>query len=183
MANPDFALAIVFPEMLRYSSARNIMELLATKLVYSISPSFTGCTIGHFQMNVAFAETIERYVGLSVSLKSKYPAIDFGGDNKGFGERYRRVGRINSASEEADYLYAFIDICTDKFALGDLDDEARLVLLATAYKAGMSRSREELEQVSELNSFPNGLNSPSSKWNYATIALEFYQRQKEMESQ
>ncbi len=178
-AEPDFALSIVFPEMLRYAPVRNVMEQLATRLVYGISPSFTGCTIGHFQMNVAFAETIERYVSLSAGLKARYPGIDFGGASKRLRDRLRRVGRINRTDGETDYLYAFIDICTSKFSLGDLDDEERLVLLATAYNAGMSRSREELEQVSVLNSYPSGLNSPSSRWNYATIALEFYQGRKE----
>ena len=171
---PDFALSIVFPEMLRYAPLRNVMEQLATRLVYGISPSFTGCTIGHFQMNVAFAETIERYVSLSAGLKARYPGIDFGGASKRLRDRLRRVGRINRIDGETEYLYAFIDICTNKFSLGDLADEDRLVLLATAYNAGMSRSREELEQVSSLNSYPSGLNSPSSKWNYATIAQEFY---------
>jgi hypothetical protein len=176
--SPDFALSIVFPEMLRYSGGRNVMEQLVTRLVYGISPSFTGCTTGHFQMNVAFAETIERYVSLSASLKDRYPGIDFGGASKRLKDRLRRVGRINRIDGESDYLYAFIDICTDKFSLNDLADEDRLVLLATAYNAGMSRTREELEQVSVLNSYPSGLNSPSSRWNYATIALEFYQGRK-----
>ena len=116
----DFALSIVFPEMLRYGGFRNFMEFLATKLVYSVSPSFAGCTIGHFQMNVAFAETIERYVALSTALKSQYPGIDFGGGNKSLAERSRRVGRINSLAGEADYLYAFMDICSEKFNLGEL---------------------------------------------------------------
>ncbi|MCR5622146.1 MAG: hypothetical protein K6G18_09845 [Treponema sp.] len=175
LGNSDFALAIVFPEMLRYNRFRNWLEFLATELVYTLSPSFTGCTIGHFQMNVAFAETIERYVSLSPVLKAKYPAINYGGGNRTFGDRNRRVGRINCVAGEADYLFAFIEVCTEKFSLWDLGDEDRLVLLATAYNAGMSRSREELERVSTVNSYPSGLNSSKSKWNYAAIALEFYQ--------
>ncbi len=183
LEDSDFALAVVFPEMLRYSGVRNLMEFLATKLVYGISPSFKGCTIGHFQMNVAFAETIERYISLSPILKARYPGIDFGGGNRTFGERNRRVGRINGMVGEADYLYAFIDICTDKFSLDSLADDERLVLLATAYNAGMSRSREELEQVASLNSYPSGLNSRKSRWNYAAIALEFYQGRKDQSEQ
>ena len=174
----DFALAIVFPEMLRYSALRNGMEFLATAFVYSLSPAFGGCTIGHFQMNAAFAETIERYVGQSPFLQSKYPSIAFAGANKRVADRFRRVERINDRQGEADYLAAFIDICTEKFALDGMEAEERLVLLATAYNAGMSRTREELEQVSGLNSYPSGLNSPKSRWNYATIALEFYQGRK-----
>ena len=179
----DFALAIVFPEMLRYGSARNLLEFLATKVVYSLSPSFGGCTIGHFQMNAAFAETVERYVALSPGLKAAYPAIDFGGANGSLRDRSRRVGRINDLAGEADYLYAFIDICTEKFSLEDLDDERRLVLLATAYNAGMSRSRDDLERVASLDSYPAGFGSSASRWNYAAIALEFYQgRMRERES-
>lgn len=174
----DFALAIVFPEMLRYNGIRNWLEFLATKAVYTLSPSFPGCTIGHFQMNVSFAETIERYVSISPILKAKYPDIDYGGSNRTFGERSQRVGRINCVAGETDYLYAFIDICTEKFSLRELGDEDRLVLLATAYNAGMSRSKKDLERVSTLNSYPNGLNSRKSKWNYAAIALEFYQDRK-----
>ncbi len=173
----DFALSIVFPEMLRYGSARNLMEFLATKLVYSLSPSFGGCTIGHFQMKAAFAETVERYVTLSPRLKAKYPGIDFNGANKKMKDRSKRVGRINDLPGEVDYLYAFIDICTEKFSLESLSEEDRLVLLATAYNAGMSRTKEDLERVSLLNSYPNGFHSPHSEWNYATIALEFYQGQ------
>ncbi len=171
----DFALAIVFPEMLRYGPARNLMEFLATKLVYSLSPSFGGCTIGHFQMKAAFAETVERYITLSPRLKAKYPGIDFNGANKKLKDRSLRVGRINDLPGEVDYLYAFIDICTEKFSLEGLGEEDRLILLATAYNAGMSRTKEDLERVSLLNSYPNGFNSPRSHWNYATIALEFYQ--------
>lgn len=176
--DPDFALAIVFPEMLRYSAFRNGLEYLATCFVYGLSPSFGGCTIGHFQMNAAFAETIERYVSLSPRLKSTYPSIDFAGSNRRIRDRMQRVGRINDRQGEADYLAAFIAICTEKFALDDMADEDRLVLLATAYNAGMSRTREELEQVSVLDSYPSGLNSAGSRWNYATIALEFYQGRK-----
>ena len=171
----DFALSIVFPEMLRYGSVRNLLECAATRAVYALSPSFGGCTIGHFQMKAAFAETVERYVTLSPGLRAKYPAIDFGGANKRIADRWQRVGRINGLPCELDYLYAFIDICTEKFSLEDLAAEDRLVLLATAYNAGMSRSRDDLERVSALNSYPSGFGSPSSRWNYAAIALEFYQ--------
>ena len=180
LKDPDFALAIVFPEMLRYSAFRNGLEYLATCFVYGLSPSFGGCTIGHFQMNAPFAETIERYVSLSPRLQSAYPSIDFAGSNRRVRDRMQRVGRINDRQGEADYLAAFIAICTEKFALDDMEAEDRLVLLATAYNAGMSRTREELEQVSVLDSYPSGLNSPKSRWNYAAIALEFYQGRKKL---
>ena len=175
--NPEFALSIVFPELMRYSMFKDELETLATQLMYTAGPDSEGCSLGFFQMKPIFAESVEVEIAKSPELKKKYSCIDFGGDRSTFSFRSRRIRRIRELKTQCAYLYAFMDICTQKFSLGDMEPAERLCYLATAYNAGFSWTKKQLESLMEQKSYPNGSGNSRSKWNYSRISLDFYLQQ------
>ena len=172
--NTVLALSIVFPEFMRYSAFRDKMETLATTLIYTNSPESGGYSIGAFQMKPIFAQDLEKIVSADKELKLKYPLINYAGLVENLEDRKERIKRLQNSKSQIQYLYAFIDICTEKFQLESLSDEDKLTYLATAYNSGFMRSKEQIEDLSKRKTFPNGPENKNSKWNYATITKEFY---------
>ena len=169
----DFALAVVFPELMRYSTYRDEIEAFATEIAYSASLDFEGFSIGHFQIKPVFAETVEDFVANNPRLKKKYAVIDYGGNTSTITQRRNRIRRLQNPETEIAYLFAFIDICKTRLSLKDDDTLNNLWLVASAYNAGFCYKREILEKTGKTDSFPNG-SGKTPAWNYAQIAVDFY---------
>lgn len=172
--NAETAIAIVFPELMRYSEMRDSLEALATRLLYSKDKDNRIYSIGHFQMKPTFAETIEREIAKNSELKNRYRAIDYGGAKFTRKSRALRIHRLRNIDTEIAYISAFIDICTKKLITGLETPEERIKLLATAYNSGMDKTKQQLNRFMEQNSFPCGTMSKKSKWNYAQISADFF---------
>ncbi|MBO7639647.1 MAG: hypothetical protein J6S91_11795 [Treponema sp.] len=175
----DLALAVVFPELMRYSAYRDEIESFATEIAYTASMDFEGFSIGHFQMKPVFAEMVENCVEGSPKLKKKYSVIDYGGDTSTIIQRRNRIRRLQTLESEVAYLYAFIDICREKLALEESDDGERVGLIASAYNAGFCYKKDTLEKIGRVNSFPNG-SGKSPSWNYVQIASDYYKLSKKI---
>ena len=178
-SDPVLALSVVFPELMRYHTLRNAGEILYTRVMYSCSKQYGNVSIGDFQMKVFFAETLENVIArTSYAVRQKYSAINFKGKNATLRARCARISRLCNPVTELDYLCAFIDVCTEKYGLSRVAFRKKLIVLSTAYNAGMSRSLEELETIAHIDSFPYTYGDRRAKWNYSKIALEFYERQR-----
>ncbi|MBO4319990.1 MAG: hypothetical protein J5857_05920 [Treponema sp.] len=171
--NCDFALAVVFPELMRYSAFRDEMETFANEILYSTSLDAEGCSIGFFQIKPIFAESVEIQIAKNPALKQKYAIIDYNGDISNIMTRQMRIMRLTTPETEIAYLFAFIDICMDYYSLEPETPEDNLKIIAAAYNSGYFYKRETLEKISSVDSYPYGSrNTPS--WNYVQISSDYY---------
>lgn len=171
--NPDFYLSIVFPEMVRYSEIRDLLETLLNKLSYTTIEDFKGCSIGAFQMKPSFAETIEILISQDTELQKKYPSLIFE-KGESVSNRYSRILRLQEKRYQMSYLLAFVDICVQKYSLDKLSDIEKLKILATVYNVGFSRTYEQLLRYTKYKGFPEGYNSEKSLWNYSELVIHYY---------
>lgn len=173
ITDTDFYIAIVFPEMMRYTAIRDEFETLLTKITYTTIQDYDGCSISPFQMKPNFIEDLEHYISEDAELKEKYSALLFEENISDFSRRYGRIVRLQSHSYQVQYLMAFVDICMEKYNLENEPKEKQLKIIATAYNSGL-KNKSVLYQKMKQKSFPEGANSPKSKWNYAELCLHYY---------
>lgn len=173
ITDTDFYIAIVFPEMMRYTAVRDEFEILFTKITYTTIQDYDGCSISPFQMKPNFIEYLENYISDNPRLKEKYSSLLMEEDISDFSRRYQRIVRLQSRSYQVQYLMAFVDICMEKYNLENEPKEKQLKIIATAYNSGL-KSKSALYQKMKQKNFPEGANSPKSEWNYAELCLHYY---------
>ncbi|MBT28676.1 MAG: hypothetical protein CMO01_03365 [Thalassobius sp.] len=171
------AIAIVFPELIRYSMVRDFFETTMLEVLYTqYGSSAVDFSIGSFQMKPSFIEALENYA--LINNDSVYKAIGF---EKAISEEDRRKERLNRLQDEQwqiQYLKTFITLYSEKEQLHKVDlIENRVVFLSRAYNQGLEASTYQLKIDEFLNSnayFPHGKNYLGKQYNYAAIALDFF---------
>jgi hypothetical protein len=168
------SIAVIFPELVRYSAIRDIMEVTLLKALYvNIGKAYANFSVGYFQMKPSFAEKV-REMGPSalgrkaknlLKYKSEY------GDSASF--RASIVADLEDPKMQLNYLIVFFKICEDKFDLKGMDDIERLKFLATAYNAGFYRSEQEIKIMEDKKYFNTKLFRTES-YSYADVSLFWY---------
>lgn len=127
------ASAIIFPELLRYSKLRDIIETEALKTLYvQYGTQYANFSIGPFQMKPSFAEKLEKEC-LEFQL-GHYLATDTLPTCEA---RQNRVKRLSSNEGQVMYLQAFIITMNQKFEKYSFHSPTEKVeLYATAYQMG-----------------------------------------------
>lgn len=108
------ALAIVSPELIRWSAFKDFFETTALELLYvKKGKTYADFSIGHFQMKPSFVEQLEAYVFQHESLNTfKYIVIS----NKSEVEiRKERIKRLQQFAWQLRYAHVFWSVVTDKF--------------------------------------------------------------------
>lgn len=170
--DPDFYLAIVFPEMMRFFVSRDELETLLTKITYTTINDYEGCSIGPFQIKPSFAENVEKIISQDKELQKRYPSLVIDSKNS-FSSKYDRIIRLQNKRMQILYLLAFVDICKKKYNLNNLQDIEQLKVISTAYNVGLI-DLKQLEKFYDKKWFPEGKNSESSKWNYSELVIHYY---------
>lgn len=171
----DLAIAIIFPELVRYSALRDKMEITLLKALYiNLGEQYANFSIGQFQIKPSFAETIRRDGPSALSRKSgisfKQPS-DFE-----YISDYRKsiVIDLEKAETEFNYVVAFCKICEKKFRIGRMEQTKKLKFLATAYNYGIDKSEEEIELMTKGKYFNTKL-FKTQNYSYADVALYWYE--------
>lgn len=165
---------IVFPELIRYSYFKDLMETKALEQLYvqggSKSADFS---IGHFQMKPSFVEELEASVSSNSLLKIKYACVvNYNSGSKIFAER---IERLKNEEWQFIYLCCFVDICLIKFpTLNKIDKEERIKFLCTAYNSGYNHNEEKILSLSKEKYFPYGPRFKAQQYAYADVALDYY---------
>lgn len=163
--------AVVFPELLRYSMFRNLLETSALEILYvQYGTSGADFSIGRFQMKPSFAEAIEQHQN-SFSTPSifKYNLTS----EKAI--REERIKRLSSTEWQIQYLNAFHEILVKRWEKSfPIDEKEQVLVLATAYNRGMFHSLQYLRKHILDKSFPYGTNYQGEQYSYAEIALDYY---------
>jgi hypothetical protein len=168
------AIAIVFPELVRYSALRDKMEITMLKTLYvNLGEDYANFSIGQFQMKPAFAEII-REESQAVSGRRSGIAFrekpDFD-DIKDF--RKSIVADLEDMKSEFNYLVAFIKLCEKKYKMNRKDEVFRLKFLATAYNYGIDKSASQIESMADKKFFNTRL-FKTENYSYADVSLFWY---------
>ena len=168
------AVAIVFPELVRYSALRDKMEITLLKALYvNLGEEYANFSIGQFQMKPSFAEIIQKE---APSVAGRRSAISFRPPSE-FDDitNYRKsiVTDLEDPKSQFKYLVAFIKICEKKFRLNRKDEVARLRFLATAYNYGLDKSSGQIESMIDKKFFNTKL-FRTENYCYQDVAVFWY---------
>jgi hypothetical protein len=168
------AIAVIFPELVRYSALSDKMETSMLKILYiNLGEEYANFSIGHFQMKPSFAETIREKAPeilnrtSDISFKRQEAFEDI--------RQYRKsiVSDLEDAKIQLNYLIAFYKICNNEYDLAEKEEVQRVKFLATVYNFGIGKSDAQIEEMIERKFFNTKLFS-SEKYSYADVALYWY---------
>jgi hypothetical protein len=163
-------LAVVFPELVRFSYIKDVAETTTLEIAYIIGMD-SDFSIGILQMKPSFIEQLETSV--SEEIKKKYPALSIQEQDLQVKRRIR-LQRLKQADTQLEYLAAFLLFMEECFPDALKNEKEAIRLFATAYNSGFNKSREELESLSYSAYFPYGKNWPHEQFVYADISIYFY---------
>jgi hypothetical protein len=169
----DEALAIVFPELLRWNAFNDYLETSAVEVGYINSGSgATNFSIGPFQMKPRFIEQLENYVATHDALKTfEYVVIKGKSDVE---SRRERVYRLKQFDWQLRYAHVFWLVAQHKFECTPFENkQARVRYYATAYNYGFLRPAKEIEVRLNRPIFPFGANYKGEQLPYGDFAIEF----------
>ncbi len=178
--NPQFAFAIVFPELMRYHSYTDFVENKALNLFY-VPYGFlknkkeTDFSIGFFQMKPSFAQTLENLAFQKRELQPFFllfkPFLAIKDLKK---QRQKRIKRLLNPHWQGIYLACFIKAAFLIHPhLKEENLEQQLIFLATAYNSGLFHKKEVMLKKSLRKTYPYGPLNPQSLYSYAFISTLF----------
>ncbi|HTF29356.1 MAG TPA: hypothetical protein VK625_10975 [Flavitalea sp.] len=166
---PDKELkAIIFPELIRYNSFFDALEIESLKYLYvKEGKQYADFSVGYFQMKPSFGEMIEED---ALNLLPGNYRRESGWKSKqtdGEVSRRERVKRLSNVRHQLIYLCAFYKICEYRFKGKRISSpEERVKLFATCYNAGYRRSYESLLSFLSKNNFYS--------YNYSSVSAYYY---------
>jgi hypothetical protein len=168
--DPCTGLAIIFPELIRYSSIRDKIETAALKSLYiQYGKDYADFSIGQFQMKPSFAEDIEKeYIKWKGFLVNGIDTASCATARK------EGVSRLNSTEGQVRYLCMFIKLMKRNLQqLSVLEKNEEVSLMAAAYYYGFRADIKTLKEVSQKRFFYTGIIASETKFNYSDIAVEY----------
>lgn len=168
-------MAIVFPELVRYSLLRDLLETQALELFYVDEGSHVvDFSIGRFQMKPSFVEQLEAYTRRHPELPLSAPIASYPLESTEKERRQLRLSRLRKLDWQLRYLAAFQAICQQRFPFLDtLTPAERVRFLAAAYNAGFAHSAAYIRQSATKKLFPYGTHYRGEQYSYAEIAVYF----------
>jgi hypothetical protein len=168
------AIAIVFPELVRYSALKDKMEIGLLKTLYvNLGNDYADFSIGIFQMKPSFAETIRDELSTYLGRRSSVTFKNFSAYDDIKDYRKSIIRDLEDPESQLIYLISFIQICEKKFNLNRLDEASLLKFLATAYNCGIDKKALEIVRMSDKKFFNTKLIT-NEKYSYADVSLFWY---------
>jgi len=168
------AVAVVFPELVRYSALRDKMETTLLKTLYrNLGEYYADFSIGVFQIKPSFAEKIREESHKVLGKKAKDV---FKKKSAYKNERLYRAAIINDLENpqtELNYVITFLEICEAYFGKEWKDEKSKIIFLATAYNTGFWKTTEEIKKMSDKKFFNTKL-FKTENYAYADVSLFWY---------
>ena len=177
--DPAFALAIVFPELLRYSSLADLLHVGYLHTLYApLGRRYGHVSVGRFQMKPAFAETLEEDFNRRISRAEQERIAGGPFDRADTAEnRFARVRRLASLDGQVTYLAIFVRVMETLHPRPPGPGaEDKLRIFATAYNAGYRQGLKRLQELASLPRYRFGDGEAGPKTSYADLAVDFYRR-------
>lgn len=169
--------SVVFPEIVRYSFVRDLLETRTLEVAYTLKGSdLVDFSIGRFQMKPSFVESMEASVKQSSRLSGKYADIlDYPKAEEALVRR-TRINRLKSLDWQLRYLRVFCDLVAAAHPfLKDQSFDYRVKFFATAYNHSFHANKEELERWMHKKTYPYGVGVKGEQYAYSRVALYFAQ--------
>jgi hypothetical protein len=170
------AISIVFPELVRYSTLRDKMEITLLKTLYvNLGEDYANFSIGQFQMKPSFAEMITEQAPAVLEQRSGITfknSSDFD-DIKDF--RKTIIKNLEDPVSQINYLIAFIRICEKNFKSDGKDEFSEVKFLSTAYNFGFNRKEADIESMIDKKFFNTKLLN-GEKYSYSDVSLFWYKQ-------
>jgi hypothetical protein len=168
------AIAVVFPEIVRYSAIRDKIEITLLKALYiNLGEDYADFSIGQFQMKPSFAEALHKNAQMLKGRLRKLFQEKSKSDNI---KKYREAIVRDLENPESQFLFliAFLKICENVYPLEDIDEDERLRFLATAYNYSFQKSFDEVNKMTGKKYFYTKLVKGDS-YSYADISAYWYE--------
>lgn len=176
--NPYFVLAIVFPELIRYSKLQDVIESNDLKVLYvQFGDTYSNFSIGRFQMKPSFCEQLEKdynkYVTLQKKLLFNIQLFDVTQNPQ---NRKVRIYRMEHLVWQVRYLMIFVYLNNYYLNLLGNQSLSGLRLLATAYNVGYFKGINYIKSKQHLKEFhfSGSFKSVKNSFNYADISCYYY---------
>jgi hypothetical protein len=171
--DPAFAIAIVFPEIIRYSEIKDKIEkggLFSLYIYYG--EKYANFSVGEFQMKPSFARQLEEDLAKLPKRKTRqYQAINTANIQNA---RKERVKRLDNLQWQVRYLALFIHIMDERYKNKQwISDAEKLKFYATAYNYGYARPYNEISEVINKKNFHLGWTAIGERYCYADISLNY----------
>jgi hypothetical protein len=173
------ALAVVFPEIIRFKSLEDEIQVRALKVLYvQYGRKYADFSVGHFQMKPTFAEQIERDYHRLFSADEK-AAAEIASFEAGDSSRLRkeRVTRLDDPHGQARYLRLFMMVMNKLYGnLKFVDDLEKLRFFATAYNAGYASGEKAIRKMMGIRRFHVQPLFAKTRYNYADVSVFYFTR-------
>jgi hypothetical protein len=169
-----FAMAIVFPEILRYSALRDNIEVSVLKTLYvNLGAEYADFSIGVFQMKPTFAETIREESSSFLGSRSgiRFKTASAYSDVKDF--RKSIIRDLEDPEGQIIYLVTFIRLCEKKFDLSRFSDVSKIKFISTSYNYGIDKSMAQIMKMADKKFFSTKLIKDET-YSYSDISIFWY---------
>lgn len=175
-------IAIIFPELLRYSPTQDLIETQAMKLLYENYgyEDAVDFSIGYLQMKPSFIENLENYI-LQNAKFEKFQKLCTYQSSELKVIRKERLSRLEDFNWQFYYLHCFYHILQDKFPhFKDLNTHQKVLFSSTAYNRGFHCTEQEIKRWEKIENFPMGrsfFKQNTKQYIYGQVALDYFLRQ------
>lgn len=172
--NPEIGLSIIFPELVRYSYFKDLLETTALSTLYT-NGAKVDFSIGQFQMKPSFVEKLEMEIKNYPDQFKEYKKIrSYSGSNEKE-IRKERVERLQNMDWQLEYLNCFCAIIDQKIDSHKFNTEELIRIYATAYNYDFQKNLEEINRWQNTKTYPYGMKAPPEiQYSYAEVAIYFY---------
>jgi hypothetical protein len=169
------AVAIIFPELVRYSAISDKMEITLLKALYrNIGEGYADFSVGEFQVKPSFAERIRTAAPAVMGRRVKELFTGKSAFRNDYEYRVSIITDLENPKAEINYIIAFYLICKKRFEILKLDERSRIKLLATAYNTGFWKKKNEIIGMEEKKFFNTKL-FKTENYRYSDVALYWFE--------
>ena len=169
-------IAIIFPELLKYSAYKDIIETATLELLYvNYGTDGADFSIGYFQMKPSFIEKLECEILNNNHLKTRFEALVEYSKTDKKEIRKERIQRLKELKWQLCYLTCFYQYISIRFKNEKwINTTERLTFYSAAYNSDFLASKSEITKWSKMKIFPYGIHKGTNQYSYSKIALDFY---------
>jgi hypothetical protein len=173
--NSELVLAVVAPEMLRYSVVKDFFETEALEVLYVNGGSeFADFSIGSFQMKPSFAAQLEDQIA-SLSTHFQFKALFHYPDQSARKIRAARIERLKSMKWQIHYACLFCLSMAERHSISlNNASSDEVAFLAAAYNLGVGESYSRIKKWQQANVFPYGESYGNNQCSYSDLACAIY---------
>lgn len=174
---PKEVKAVIFPELIRYNSIRDKMEIFALESLYiQYGKEYANFSIGQFQIKPSFAENIENdFLKTFGESNTRTWSPNFKDTIQSQFNRSSRLKRLKDKKSMLNYVCLFFKVMEAKYPVWENPRE-KVKFFASAYNSDYRKSKDEINSFMTKKFFHLGILT-SEKYAYADIALYYFQRQ------